>query len=43
MLVYGKFECFVMQMVYVCVHHVGSHECPVAVSAFIMCRGMCMY
>ena len=23
MLVYGECECFVMQMVYVCVHHVA--------------------
>ena len=87
MIVYGKCECFVMQMLYVCVlcatcgsiqcyvmhdlpfvngrgckrrpygrgilqsrYHdclVGSHEClhlfphPVAVGAFIICRGLC--
>ena len=84
MLVYGECECFVMQMLYVCVlcascgssqccvlhdlqfvnagrgcnrrpyrrgilqslsHNcfIGSHEClhPVAVSAFMICRGLC--
>ena len=23
MLVYGRYECFIMQMLYVCVHHVA--------------------
>ena len=66
MLVYGECECFVMQMLYVCVlcASCGSSQCcilhalqfvnagqgckssfcfphPVAVSAFIICSGLC--
>ena len=67
MLVYGKGECFVMQLLYVCVlcASCGSSQCcvlhdlqlltvlrvamsvsfclphPVAVSAFMICRGLC--
>ena len=53
MLVYGKYECFVMQMLYVCVlcASCDSSQCcilhdlqfvnPVAVSAFIICSGLC--
>ena len=69
MLVYGECECFVMQMLYVCVlcASCGSSQCcvlhdlqfvnagrgcnrqpyrrgilhPVAVSAFMICRGLC--
>ena len=62
MLVYGECECFVMQMLYVCVLRAscGSSQCcvlhdlqfvnaghsfclphPVAVSAFMICRGVC--
>ena len=63
MLVYGECECFVMQLLYVCVlcASCGSSQCcvmhdlqfvnagrgcnrrphPVAVSAFMICRGLC--
>ena len=67
MLVYGECECFVMQMLYVCVLCASCGRCqccvlhdlqfvnagrgcmgvsfclphPVAVSAFIICRGLC--
>ena len=41
MLVYGKYVCFDMSWSPNCI--VGSHEClhPVAVSAFMICRGLC--
>ena len=53
MLVYGKYECFVMQMLYVCVlcASCGSYQCcilhdlqfvdDVAVIVFIICSGLC--
>ena len=46
MLVYGECECFVMQMLYVCVlcASMSVSFClphPVAVSAFMICRGLC--
>ena len=62
MLVYGKYECCVVQMLYVCVLCASCMTCsllmlvrmqeatisvsfclthPVAVSAFIICSGLC--
>ena len=53
MLVYGKYECFAMHMLYVCIlcASCGSYQScilqdlpfvnAVAVSNFIMCSGLC--
>ena len=37
MLVYGKCECFVMQMLYVCVHHVVVLNAAFCMTCSLLC------
>ena len=39
MFVYGKYECFVMQMLYVCVHHVVVLNAEFSMTSSLFSRG----
>ena len=36
MLVYGKYECFVLQMLYVCIHPVAVHNAALCMTCSLL-------